>query len=151
MEFWDINLTKGSSLLLHAIYSPLFWRILKITILLSGFNNPYKNPQNKKPRFYSRKAFCRTENEGRKPDKNSSLRSSVACVGSGSRSTGSTCFWAPGSGSGSISQRHRLNMELDLQSLFGLHVTWCVRLFSLCNPLVRGMDADPDPSIMKQK
>ncbi len=26
---------------------------------------------------------------------------------------------------------HRLNMELNLQSLFGLHVTWCAQLFSL--------------------
>ncbi len=25
--------------------------------------------------------------------------------------------------------RHRLNMDLDLQSLFGLHVTWCAQLF----------------------
>jgi hypothetical protein len=25
----------------------------------------------------------------------------------------------------------RLHMELDLQSLFGLHVTWCAQLFSL--------------------
>ncbi len=26
---------------------------------------------------------------------------------------------------------HRLNRKLDLQSLFGLHVTWCAQLFSL--------------------
>jgi len=26
---------------------------------------------------------------------------------------------------------HRLNMELDLQSLFGLHVTWCAQLTQL--------------------
>jgi hypothetical protein len=25
----------------------------------------------------------------------------------------------------------RLNMEIDLQSLFGLHVTWCAQLYSL--------------------
>ncbi len=25
---------------------------------------------------------------------------------------------------------HRLNMELDLQNLFGLHVTWCTQLYS---------------------
>jgi hypothetical protein len=37
MEFLDINLTKDSSLLLHAIHSPFYWRILKKTILLSGF------------------------------------------------------------------------------------------------------------------
>jgi hypothetical protein len=28
-------------------------------------------------------------------------------------------------------RNHRLNMELDLQSLFGLHVTWFAKLFSL--------------------
>ncbi len=27
--------------------------------------------------------------------------------------------------------RHRLNMEVDLQSLFGLHATWCAQLYSL--------------------
>jgi len=27
--------------------------------------------------------------------------------------------------------RHRLNMEVDLQSLFGLHVTLCAQLYSL--------------------
>ncbi len=26
---------------------------------------------------------------------------------------------------------HRLNIEIDPQSLFGLHVTWCAQLFSL--------------------
>ncbi len=26
---------------------------------------------------------------------------------------------------------HRLNMEVDIQSLFGLYVTWCVQLYSL--------------------
>ncbi len=30
-----------------------------------------------------------------------------------------------------IGKSHRLNMELNLQSLFGLHVTWCAQLFSL--------------------
>jgi hypothetical protein len=30
-EFLDINLTKDSSLLLHAIHSPCYWRILKKT------------------------------------------------------------------------------------------------------------------------
>ncbi len=43
MEFLDISLTKGSSLLLYAIQSPFYyWRILKKTILFSGFKNPYK-------------------------------------------------------------------------------------------------------------
>ncbi len=31
----------------------------------------------------------------------------------------------------SICMDHRLNRKLDLLSLFGLHVTWCVQLFSL--------------------
>jgi hypothetical protein len=26
---------------------------------------------------------------------------------------------------------HSLNIEVDLQSLFGLHVTWCAQLYSL--------------------
>jgi hypothetical protein len=32
MEFLDINLIQDSSLLLHAIHSPFYWRILKNTI-----------------------------------------------------------------------------------------------------------------------
>ncbi len=39
MEFLDINSTKDSSLLLSAIRSPFCWRILKKTILFSGFMN----------------------------------------------------------------------------------------------------------------
>jgi hypothetical protein len=42
MEFLDINLTKELSLLLHAIHSPFYWRILKKNVLFSGFKNPYK-------------------------------------------------------------------------------------------------------------
>ncbi len=30
---------------------------------------------------------------------------------------------------------HRLNMEVDLQTLFGLHVTWCAQLYSLAKTL----------------
>ncbi len=30
-----------------------------------------------------------------------------------------------------IGSAHRLNMEVDLQSLFGFHVTWCAQLYSL--------------------
>ncbi len=41
MEYLDINLTKDSSLLLYAIHSPFYWRILKKTILFSSFKNPY--------------------------------------------------------------------------------------------------------------
>jgi len=42
MEFLDINLTKDSSLLFHAIHSPFYWRIFNNTILYSGFKNPHK-------------------------------------------------------------------------------------------------------------
>ncbi len=42
MEFLDINLTKYTSLLLHAIHSPFYWQILKKTKLYSGINNRYK-------------------------------------------------------------------------------------------------------------
>ncbi len=42
MEFLDIILTKDSSLLLHAIHSPFYWRILKKTKLYSGFKNTNK-------------------------------------------------------------------------------------------------------------
>jgi hypothetical protein len=39
MEFLDINITKNSSLSLHAIHSPFCWWK---TIIYSGFNNSYK-------------------------------------------------------------------------------------------------------------
>jgi hypothetical protein len=42
MEFLDINLTKGLSLLPHAIHSPFYWQILEKTILLPGFKIFYK-------------------------------------------------------------------------------------------------------------
>ncbi len=42
MKFSDINLTKDSSLFLHATNSPFYWRILKKTILFSGFKYPYE-------------------------------------------------------------------------------------------------------------
>ncbi len=53
MEFLDINLTKDSSLLLHAIHSPSNWRVLKKTILESIHEQP----------------FVKKKNESRKPDK----------------------------------------------------------------------------------
>ncbi len=42
MEISYISLTKVSSLFLHAVQSPFYWRILKKTILFSGFKNPYE-------------------------------------------------------------------------------------------------------------
>ncbi len=69
------KINKRFKSLFHAIHSPFYWQILKKTIVYSGFKNPYKNyPWNKKTRVYSWIAFCRTEKEGRKPDKNLSLR-----------------------------------------------------------------------------
>ncbi len=52
MEFLArINLTKDSSLLLHAIHSPFYWWIFKN---FSGFKTPYKkNPRNKKTLVFS--------------------------------------------------------------------------------------------------
>ncbi len=49
MEFLDMNLTKDLSLLLSAIHSLFDWRILRKTILYSGFKTTYKkNSRNKK-------------------------------------------------------------------------------------------------------
>ncbi len=42
MEFLDISLQKTSSLLLHGIHSPFYWRILKKTMLYSGIKNTCK-------------------------------------------------------------------------------------------------------------
>ncbi len=61
MEFLDINLTKDSSLLLHAIHSPFYWRILKKTLLFLVFKILTKNPRNKKTQVNSWTGFCRTE------------------------------------------------------------------------------------------
>jgi hypothetical protein len=72
MELLDINLTKNSSLLLHDIHSSFYWRILKKTRLLSGFQNYYKNIREiKKLVFIHVQHFLELKNEGRKPDKNS--------------------------------------------------------------------------------
>ncbi len=65
MEFLDISLTKGSSLLLHAIHSIFYWRILQKAFVFSGFENPYKK---------SAKQENERKNEGRKTDKYSSLK-----------------------------------------------------------------------------
>jgi hypothetical protein len=53
MKFLDINLAKDSSLLLHAIHSPFYWRILKKTILFSGYKNPCKKSAKQENSIYS--------------------------------------------------------------------------------------------------
>jgi hypothetical protein len=57
MKFFNINLNKDSSVLLHGTHNPFYWRIFKKTILLSGSKNLYKKSAEQK-------------NEGIKPDKN---------------------------------------------------------------------------------
>jgi hypothetical protein len=47
-EFLDVNLSKDSSLLLHAVHSPFYWRILRRTILYSGYKNTFKKSANKR-------------------------------------------------------------------------------------------------------
>jgi hypothetical protein len=76
MEFLGINLTKDSSLLLHAIHSHFYWQILKKTMLFSGFKNPFKNIRETRKKIESIHEwhFVERKKEGRKPDKNSSLR-----------------------------------------------------------------------------
>jgi hypothetical protein len=39
MALFDINLTKDSSLLLHAIHIPFYWLILKKTIIITQLHN----------------------------------------------------------------------------------------------------------------
>jgi hypothetical protein len=73
MEFFDINSTKDSNLLFHAIHSPFCWLILLKTILYSGFRNPYKEisetrklePIHEKP-FVVRKSRRKLEFEKRR-------------------------------------------------------------------------------------
>jgi hypothetical protein len=49
MKFFDIKLTKDSSLLLYATHTPFYWRIFKKTILFSDFKNGNKKfRENKK-------------------------------------------------------------------------------------------------------
>jgi hypothetical protein len=67
MEFLDVNLTKDSSLLLHAIHSPF--------LLYSGLKkNIKKIRETRKLEFVHEKHSVERKNEGRKPDKNPSLR-----------------------------------------------------------------------------
>ncbi len=75
MKFMDINLIKYLSILLRAIHSIFYWRILQKTILYSGFKNPYKKiHETKKLESIHEKQCVERKNKGKKPDKNSSLR-----------------------------------------------------------------------------
>jgi hypothetical protein len=66
MKFLDINLTKDSSLLLQAIHSSFYWRILKKTILYFGFNTPYKKSAKQEYSRQFMKRICRTGKWGNK-------------------------------------------------------------------------------------
>jgi len=70
MEFLDFNLTRDSSLLLHAIHSPFYWLIFKKTILFSGF----KKILTKKSAREGNSSFVKRKNYGRKQGKTSCLR-----------------------------------------------------------------------------
>ncbi len=60
IEFLNIYLTKDSSLLLHAIHSPFYWRILMKTILFFGFKNLYKKVrETKNPSLFMNSIFRR--------------------------------------------------------------------------------------------
>ncbi len=75
MEFLDINLTEDSSVLLDAIHSLFYRRILKKSIVYYDFKNPYKKIcETKKLESLHEQHFVERKNESRKPDKNSSLR-----------------------------------------------------------------------------
>jgi hypothetical protein len=75
MEFLDIELTKDLSLLLHAIHSPFYRRILKETILLSDLKNLYKKiRETRKLEYIHEQHLVERKNAGRKPNKNSSHR-----------------------------------------------------------------------------
>ncbi len=65
MELLDISLTKDTSLFLHAIHSPFYWQILKINILFSGFQNPYKkSAKQKKLESIHEEHFVERQNDG---------------------------------------------------------------------------------------
>jgi hypothetical protein len=68
-------LTKDSSILIHAFHSLFNWQILQKTIPYSGFKTPYKKiRETRKLESIHEKHFVEQKNEGRKLDKNSSLR-----------------------------------------------------------------------------
>ncbi len=67
IEFLDMNWTKDSSLLLHAIYSLFYWEALRGLTLRWFFNSVQK-------KAIHEYHFVEQKNERRKPDKNLSLR-----------------------------------------------------------------------------
>jgi hypothetical protein len=68
MEFLDISLTKGSSLLLHAIHSPFYWLILRKTIWYSSpaLKILIKIRETRKLESNHEYHFAEGKNEGRK-------------------------------------------------------------------------------------
>jgi hypothetical protein len=58
---------KDSSLWLHAIHSPFYWRILKKTTLFFGFKNTKKIRETRKLEYIHEKHFVEQKNEDRKP------------------------------------------------------------------------------------
>jgi hypothetical protein len=70
MEFLDFNVTKDSSFLLYASWSLFYWRVMKKTILFSGFKNSLKKIcETSKLESIHEKHSVERKNEGRKPDK----------------------------------------------------------------------------------
>jgi hypothetical protein len=75
MEFLDINLTKDSSLLLHAIHSLFTGGFLMKIRLSSSFKNTYKKiRETRKLESIREQHFVERKNEASKPDKDLSLR-----------------------------------------------------------------------------
>jgi hypothetical protein len=71
----DTNLIKDSSLLLHAVHSPFYWRILRkpySSLVLKLLTKKIR--ETRKLEYFHEKHFVKRKNEDRKPDKNSSLR-----------------------------------------------------------------------------
>jgi hypothetical protein len=76
MEFLDVKCNKRlESFAPCYSQSILPWRILTEIILFCGFKKPYKKiRETRKPKSIHEKHFVERKNEGRKPDKDSSLR-----------------------------------------------------------------------------
>jgi hypothetical protein len=76
MEFLDMNLTKDLRLLLHAIHSlyttgVFYWKPYSTLVLITPRK---KIHETRKLESFHELQFGEQKNEGRKPDKNSSLR-----------------------------------------------------------------------------